>query len=298
MVNLVGVTVLTLVSAVAGILWGGYVYYRSQGWKPTWNGIGNTTAALFWAVPIAAVMGYVFVRTARQVATPVPQDKEASTALIEDVATTPTEPVALRDGVPSSGASQDSDAVETTGTVNVPTAEKPAAMRPAWVDSPQQDGMVVVVGKPNLDREQAEQNARYAAWTKTIATLHRERTFEGNWRPERGDIKPLLMGEPYIEPVVSRTGSSTFTTYRVHLLLDLSKSGQRLLYPVWEQHLVHSRLWVLGGWLGMLTLISGTIAAYLRLDDLTNGMYRLRLKFAATSLIVSGGFVAAVLTTA
>jgi hypothetical protein len=48
----------------------------------------------------------------------------------------------------------------------------------------------------------------------------------------------------------------------------------------------------------MLTLMFGTTAAYLRLDDLTNGMYRLRLKFAATSLIVSGGLIAVVLTTA
>lgn len=303
MFNLPVFTVLILVPAIAGILWGGYVYAQSQGWKLSWRGVGGIVAALFWAVPVVAVVGYMFVRTAPQVQPVVADSSEASaTSIKETVATDPTamEIVAVPDLFPSSGASETSSAVattSTTSTVNVPTVEKSEATRPAWVDAPHQDGMVVVVGKPNLNLKLAEEQALNAAWMKTVATLHRDQTFEGSWRPQPGDIQPLLVGEPYVEAIESRTGNFYFTTHRVFLRLDLSASGQERLRPVRERQIVHSRLWVLGGWLGMLTLIFGTTAAYLRLDDMTDGMYRLRLKFAATSLIVSGGFVAAVLTT-
>lgn len=264
-----GMTVLTSIPAigmVTAVLCGLYIYYQSRGWKLSWSGAGGMVVSLFLVVPIAAVVGYLFLRI----------------------------PLSLRNVDHHA-----SEAVASPATaIDVPKAENPEVTRPAWVDEELDDGKVVVVGKPNLDRKRAEDNALLTAWQKVIETLHRDKTFAGGLQLQPSDVRPLVEGEPYAEAVVSRTGSSTFTTYRVHLLVDLSASGRERLRPIWKRQIVQQRLWMLGGLGGMLTLMFGTTAAYLRLDDLTNGMYRLRLKFAATSLIVSGGLIAVVLTTA
>src|SRR5262245_11721969 len=80
--------------------------------------------------------------------------------------------------------------------------------------------------------------------------------------------------------------------YRAHLRLNLSPALRDALHASWHDQVVAHRLKELGGILGLTTLALATCAGYFRLDDLTRGQYRRRLKLAAASLIAAGGLVA------
>jgi len=80
--------------------------------------------------------------------------------------------------------------------------------------------------------------------------------------------------------------------YRAHLRLNLNPALRDALHASWHDQVVAHRLKELGGILGLATLALATFAGYFRLDDLTRGQYRRRLKLAAASLIAAGGLVA------
>jgi hypothetical protein len=80
--------------------------------------------------------------------------------------------------------------------------------------------------------------------------------------------------------------------YLAHLRLNLSPALRDALHASWHDQVVAHRLKELGGILGLATLALATCAGYFRLDDLTRGQYRRRLKLAAASLIAAGSLVA------
>jgi hypothetical protein len=80
--------------------------------------------------------------------------------------------------------------------------------------------------------------------------------------------------------------------YRAHLRLNMNSALRKALHRSWDNEIVSHRLMGLGGILGLATLTLASFAGYLRLDDLTNGQFRGRLKIAAASLISAGGLVA------
>ncbi|MCH8830308.1 MAG: hypothetical protein IID45_12090, partial [Planctomycetes bacterium] len=77
------------------------------------------------------------------------------------------------------------------------------------------------------------------------------------------------------------------TAYQVFWKIDDSAEVQA---RVREESAV-PRIWLLGGFIALLTLIVVAVAAYLRLDARTNGRFRIRLKLATTALIVAGGML-------
>jgi hypothetical protein len=84
------------------------------------------------------------------------------------------------------------------------------------------------------------------------------------------------------------------TMYQAHLQLELNSALRKALHDSWQGQVVSHRLTVLGSMLGLVTLMLATSAGYFRLDDLTGGLYRRRLKVAAASLIAAGSLVALV----
>jgi hypothetical protein len=77
--------------------------------------------------------------------------------------------------------------------------------------------------------------------------------------------------------------------YRVHLRYDFSPQLQDALSSHWRGRTVEHRIGILGGMLGLVTLMLGTAAGYFRLDDATGGKYRRRLKLAAALVVAAGG---------
>jgi hypothetical protein len=74
---------------------------------------------------------------------------------------------------------------------------------------------------------------------------------------------------------------------QVYWELDLSPAMCEQL----RQQASVPRIWLLGGFFGLLALIAFGASTYFRLDTRTAGKYRTRLKLATTSLIVAGGLL-------
>jgi len=85
------------------------------------------------------------------------------------------------------------------------------------------------------------------------------------------------------------------TMYRAHLRLSLDSNLRRAVHDSWRDQIALHRLGLFGGALGAATLFLATCAGYFKLDDLTGGQYRRRLKLAAAALLAAGGLTIAVL---
>lgn len=81
----------------------------------------------------------------------------------------------------------------------------------------------------------------------------------------------------------------TAKMYRTHLRYDFSPQLHDAFSAHWRKSTVEHRIGILGGMLGLVTLMFGTAAGYFRLDDATGGKYRKRLKLAAALVVAAGG---------
>lgn len=116
----------------------------------------------------------------------------------------------------------------------------------------------------------------------------------GNWEVPVALVEQYAVQQSAYE-VIDKDFGGGFKNkmYRVHVQLKFSPDLRQALYGSWRAGVVDHRLLILGSLFGLVTLICGTIAGYIRLDDVSFGMYRRRLKFAAGALITAGSLVAA-----
>ena len=127
--------------------------------------------------------------------------------------------------------------------------------------------------------------------------------FYGNEFPLTGDcmVPVAIIEQNAVHKLVGESLEKDFgngihgTMYRAHLQLELNSQLRKTLHDSWQGQVVEHRLIVLGSMLGLVTLMLATSAGYFRLDHLTGGLYRRRLKFAAASLIAAGSLVALVI---
>jgi hypothetical protein len=77
--------------------------------------------------------------------------------------------------------------------------------------------------------------------------------------------------------------------YRAHLRLDVNSKLRDALHESWNEQLVKQRLTTLGSGLGVVTVLLASVAGYFRLNEMTQGQYRNRLKLAAVALIGAAG---------
>ncbi len=96
-------------------------------------------------------------------------------------------------------------------------------------------------------------------------------------------IETVFVSAPGLE---GRTYSNE--AWEVYWQLDFSPQNMAVI----REAGVMPRLWMLGGGVGLLSLIVIAVATYLRLDHSTQGRYRFRLKCATTTLIVAIGLLA------
>jgi hypothetical protein len=165
--------------------------------------------------------------------------------------------------------------------------------RPTWVDAGDViDGsrrLVVVQGQQFPQEQRARQDALEEAVRLVRADFQKTHNPQGRWTLYRSLVKRKAVKKTFVEPIQRSTGLNEFSVVRVYHQVELSDDVRNAIYPSWRGQIVDSRLWVLGGLLGFITLMLGTAATYLRLDMLTKGNYRRRLKLASVSLIVAGG---------
>lgn len=149
--------------------------------------------------------------------------------------------------------------------------------------------------------EDAEKDLLAETARRIEADFRRTHSYQGPWTVPDQVVRAHAVARSFVETKeetvkISRAGGAevshhSFPVHRVHWELDLSSEARSTL----RAHLVKPRFRILGSSLGLLALMLGTSAAYLRLDAQSAGKYRTRLKLAAVALIVASGLAATTL---
>jgi len=205
--------------------------------------------------------------------------------------------------VPAAGPAQRSRPAEVA-TVEMPRFEDPAPLtgvlrarsivyeEPDWARKgpvPDDKGILVSLSSQRfatLDEAQQQVTRLAVGYVKN---------FYASEHPARGEWNvPVSVIDQYaVNTIVGQQIEKDFgKMYLVHLRLNLNDRLRGSLQETWRGQIVTQRLWMLGGGVGLMTLLLGTTAGYFRLDNLTGGKYRGRLKLAAVSLVSAAGLVA------
>ncbi len=250
---------------------GASVYLSAQGGTLQWRAVGSKLLSIAWVVPIlimAAIPMYLIVGKLGGWTTPIVVSQTTATAVV---------------------TMQDVDRAATSGDL------------PDWVSTPQQDDgqtRVVVVRShfsPAVDASDTDraislaQNEVYNEAAQQIRAYFGESyPVQNNW-PIPDEIVRRAIGKVHLlEKDVDGGGK----VYRRFAQVNLNPGIRQKLLPQWQKATTQNRLWTLCAGMGLLTLLLGTTASYLRLDRMTDGAYRGRLKLASFSVITAVALVA------
>jgi hypothetical protein len=269
-----GLVILLAGAVLAAIVIGAGVYLAVSR-KLSLRAVAASILAWLWVLPVAAVLVYVLIRgVGPSGSTPPVADEEA-----------------VELGESATG--------EDFAAAVKPSAADDHAALPAWVRQGRVENgsntLLVLKSQQFATVEEAERQVLDEAVRQVRLDFHQEYPDEGAWTVPMELVRNQAIRQRYVQPISRQSGNVTFDVHRVYLQVELSPALRGELYPVWRRQIVAGRLWTLGSLLGVVTLVLGTSAAYLRLDSLTRGLYRGRLKLAAASLIVAGGVAAATL---
>jgi len=256
---------------------------------------------LLWVVPALAVVGLIGLRTeSHYFDRPLP-NAQSQSAIREEGRST------IRQAS-SESTSEDGEEVATKiaiKTSNALPADKVLKVletrsgAPDWAEKEPQlsdKGTLVSLSSERFATLQEAEQQLTAKAVSFVREFYRdEYPLSGDWTVpvsviERSSIRNLV-GETFNKDFGSGIQG---TMYRAHLQLELNSALRQALHDSWHGQIVSHRLTVLGSMLGLVTMMLATSAGYFRLDDLTGGQYRRRLKLAAASLIAAASLVAVV----
>ena len=164
---------------------------------------------------------------------------------------------------------------------------------PEWVRQPEttlEEGRLIVIsGEQYPALAKAHKDALDVAVRAVKEDFQQTHSAAGDWRLPVALVKREAIRQEYVETITRETELNSFQVYRVYYQLELSPQVRKAVFTSWRNQIVEKRLWILGSLVGFVALVLGTTATYLRLDALTGGLYRRRLKLASVSLLIAGG---------
>jgi len=180
----------------------------------------------------------------------------------------------------------------STGILHVQKIEKSA---PDWAEKDPvaiDDGVLVALSSQRFATlAEAEQQVTSLAAGYIKNHYRDEYPLSGDWTVPASLIEKHAVREFIGEEFEKDFGKM----YRAHLRISLDSNLRRAVHGSWRDQIALHRLGLFGGALGAATLLLATCAGYLKLDDLTGGQYRRRLKLAAAALLAAGGLTIAAL---
>ena len=173
-------------------------------------------------------------------------------------------------------------------------AVKTERQAPDWAEKgpvPEEDGVLVPLSSQRFATlAEAEQQVTAEAMAYMRKFYNDEYPLSGDWM-----VPVALIEKHAVRDIVGEELEKDFgNMYRAHLRLSLNSATRRAVHESWHDQIALHRLIGFGSALGMATLVLGTVAGYLKLDALTGGQYRHRLKLAAAALLAAGGLFAVI----
>lgn len=158
------------------------------------------------------------------------------------------------------------------------------------------DGQLAVISsKQYATIEEAEEEAYGTAAEILQQRFHARFPDGGEWTIPRSAIIEHAQRLRHDQAIDRETERFSFTAHRVHLQIVLSDESVAELQPYWREQVSDRRVRGLGGLFLLAITLIGSLAAYLRLDEITQGTYRRRLKLAAIAMMTGAGLLIGIL---
>lgn len=272
----VWMTLVVLFMVLLSSLIGASVYFAAQGGTLQWRAVGSKLLSILWVIPAVLIAAVPMLMIAGRIAGHSIQSLPSTTAY------------AVPDYVEG-----DDYGADSTSSKDLPD----------WINAPQQqtgNSRTVVVSSgysPAIDATSGETKRALAAAQAELDTKSAEkiREYFSETYPLQGYLpipRELVISATNDTYLMEKEVDGGGKVFRRFAQLELTPILNQRLLPSWQKLTVQHRLWALCTGLGILTLITGTMATYLRLDRMTAGAYRGRLKLASLSIIAAGSLVA------
>jgi hypothetical protein len=284
---IVGGILLFLIPGVIGIS----IWVKDQGASLSIKQAAQPVKSLLWLSPILAVLFLIGFRSLRS-----GWERQVIVPGVDTIAEPQGKVLSL---IPVKVTSR---AEETRQPVAaVPESTLSTSSLPSWVTQgiyQHGDKMLTVVSSQQFETVQEALNQALETAAKLVTfEFHVRHRGASGWSVPKNVIQSTAVQNRYDEQIERRlsTSDTPFQVHRVHLQVELSPRVYEAIRTVWQGETVDQRLNGLSVFGGLLTLVFGVAAVYLRLDDRTSGAYRGRLRFAAVALILGAGLVSAAL---
>jgi len=161
--------------------------------------------------------------------------------------------------------------------------------RPAWVDIPRKSEedseWIVLTSSQYSTREEAEQELRAA----TVKLLEEDLKHiqsgpfrPKHWRPEPEAVVTHAVAQRHDDVTERDFGSFTHPMHSVSWQVELSPRVRTEFIPVWRRELISFRILLVAGVASLFAMAASASVLYFRIDALTLGQSRGRLKLLAT----------------
>ena len=165
--------------------------------------------------------------------------------------------------------------------------------RLAWVDQPRTvDGVIeriVIASQQYTTRDEAEQELSASAadlLVRDLQQLHPGSSRASSWHPSNEEIKRHAVKQQYVEVVERDFGNFFHPMYRVWWQVELSPEVRTEFLPAWKQGLTLNRIRCVGLVTVSLALAASVWAIYHRLNVVTQGAWRTRLRILSGAVAV------------
>ncbi len=164
---------------------------------------------------------------------------------------------------------------------------------PAWTaQTEESDGLPrVIATDPNatIDDANAEAVSRLSHRLSEVFVL--EHPEAAGWFPQLSDMRRMgVIGRRAIQQSEVTVGQFTEPVFQAFFEVVPPEDLNAQLFAAWRPEALKSRLLLVGGGIGLLTLLFGTLAVWLRIDDATQGKYRKQLGWSTAALWVVAGW--------
>lgn len=250
----------------------------------------NAFSAL-WAVPVLAVVGFFGYRAIAQMESPPPSTRAATPVDSESRQDKPDG--AQPEFIPSKTPEAWTQPTTVTTGSEVLTAASGASdvitARGATVADAERKLFEKARGRLRKSISAAHRNDASPA-NLDLATIATDESIKAHAVRRTSEL-PGIEKVTFTRPGETESKEYTNDVYQVYWKVDFSPVVVKSI----QQDAAVPRVWLIGGFIGLLTLILGSLAAYFRLDTRSEGKYRIRLKLATMSFIVAAGVLMTVL---
>ncbi|MCA9074180.1 MAG: hypothetical protein KDA93_04040 [Planctomycetaceae bacterium] len=143
----------------------------------------------------------------------------------------------------------------------------------------------VIKTSPNATQADAEREAMLTLRVSLAEWFERHQDFTGEWLPpEEIVLDAGVISERAIEQTTLTVGEFEEPVFTAYWHITEPEDLKSQLFTAWRPEALKSRLLLLGGGLGLLTVLFGSMATYFRVDEATQGKYRNKLRVGTGAL--------------